>query len=187
MYTLRRICNKIYEWRHPDEPWLSQGAVRFCARTLKPDMQGFEWGSGRSTGWFAQRVQHLTSIEHNAQWYETVATRLAQRQVDNVAYHFIPLDHPVNQPHGAELHPYPKYVAAIQPFADLSLDLIVIDGHYRMACVLAALAKVRRGGYLLIGNTDWMPFSQWGVPTREWRIVHQSQNVMTETTIWQKL
>ena len=37
----------------------------------------------------------------------------------------------------------------------------------------------------LIDNTDRMPLDEWGVPAH-WPLVHQSQNVRTQTTIWRK-
>ena len=33
-YLVRRMVYKIHELRHPDEPWLPQGAIDFCSRIL---------------------------------------------------------------------------------------------------------------------------------------------------------
>jgi hypothetical protein len=46
---------------HPDVPWLTRQAVEILEDWLKPGYVGLEWGSGRSTLWFARRVSHLTS------------------------------------------------------------------------------------------------------------------------------
>ena len=40
---------------------------------------GLEFGSGRSTRWFAARVGALTSIEHDAAWHARVASSLVDR------------------------------------------------------------------------------------------------------------
>ena len=40
-------------------------------------MVGVEWGSGRSTKWFAGKIRHLTSIEDNADWHAIVTKQLA--------------------------------------------------------------------------------------------------------------
>lgn len=183
VYLARRLAYRAYELRHPDEPWIAQGAVRFCERVLDRSMRGLEWGSGRSTSWFGRRLGHLTSVEHNRAWYEQVSGRL--RDLKNVDYRFVPLDHPESDPTPASYPVVPRYVAVAHEFDDGALDLVVIDGHYRQACVLAALPKLKSGGLLLVDNTNRMPDAEWGVPSA-FRLVHRSENVMTETSIWQK-
>lgn len=49
----------------------------------------------------------------------------------------------------------------------------------------AALPKLKPGGLLLIDNTDWKDPPHVHVP-KDWPLVHQSCNVMTETSIWRK-
>jgi predicted O-methyltransferase YrrM len=184
-YALRRIGYRLYEATHPDEPWIAQGAVRFCASQLKPSMRGFEWGSGRSTAWFARRVGHLTSVEHDQQWYGIVHEQLRARDINNVTYRLIPLSHPAEEPSVPVYSPLPPYIAAVDAEEDGALGLVVVDGHYRQACIAAALPKIAPGGLLLVDNTNWLPLAAWGVPAA-WPIVHQSRNVMTETTIWRR-
>jgi hypothetical protein len=183
IYWSRRVAYKLYELTHPEEPWMSQRAVRFLDRVLGPDMMGFEWGSGRSTLWFGRRLSRLISIESDPTWYERTQRKLRQRRLSTVECHLIPLDHPMSEPTRAVYPIMPRYVAAVHAVGDL--DLAVIDGHYRQACVLASLAKLKPGGYLLIDNTDWLPIEAWGVPV-DWPIAHQSRNVLTQTTIWRR-
>jgi hypothetical protein len=76
LYFLRRVAYRVYEVLHPDEPWISQGAIRFCEQRLRPDMRAVETGSGRSTAWFAQRVGELTSVEHHKGWHDKVQAKL---------------------------------------------------------------------------------------------------------------
>ena len=185
IFLIRRIAYKLYEITHADEPWMAQGAVRFCEAHLDKTMVGLEWGSGRSTAWFASKLKFLTSIEHDGVWHRIVKQRLSEKKCVNVDYRHVALDHDVKEPTHAVYEKVPAYVEAISAFSDESLDLVIIDGHYRLACVIAALPKIKRGAYLLIDNTNWMPLEQWGVP-KEWPVAHQSTNVMTETTIWKK-
>ncbi len=182
-YLAQRIAYKWYELRHPDEPWIAQGAVRFCEGRLTGDMRGLEWGSGRSTLWFARRLGHLTSIEYDEAWYGRIRDRLTEFR--NVDYRYVPVDHPLHEATRPHYDPLPRYVAVAGELADGSLDFVVVDGHYRQACILAVLPKLRAGGLLLVDNTDRLPLSEWGVPS-DWPVLHQSRNVMTQTTIWQK-
>src|SRR5688572_32091687 len=59
---VRRVWHYFYEIRHPDEPFLAPAAVRFLDRNLARDGAGLEWGSGRSTAWFAQRLATLVTV-----------------------------------------------------------------------------------------------------------------------------
>jgi hypothetical protein len=183
IYVARRLAYKLYERRHPDEPWLAQGAIRFLNQALPRDGVGLEWGSGRSTQWFGSRLRRLVSIEMDEDWYRTVNGQTAG--LESVDLRHINIEHPIDEPSVPEYHPVPQYVAVIEEFAVGSLDFVLVDGHYRQACVRAALSRVRPGGLLAVDNTDWMPLEDWGVP-RDWPLVHQSSNVMTQTTVWRK-
>jgi hypothetical protein len=184
IWTVRRALYKIYEMRHPDEPWIAQGAVRFCDQNLRRDQAGLEWGSGRSTKWFAERLARLVSVEFDPEWHQKVTQSLAG--MSNVECRLVPLDHPMELGTGPRYDPVPRYVTVADEFADETLGLVVVDGRYRQACVLRALPKLKPGGFLLIDNTDWLPLEQFNVPP-SWPIVHQSRNVMGETTIWRKV
>ena len=185
-YAFRALAAKLQR-KQVEGPWISPGAIAFCDANLDPSShQGLEWGSGRSTRWYSERLRSLTSVEHDPAWYDIVKSQLDQSpNKDRVSLRNVPLDHPVDQPSTAHYYVLPRYVALIEEFAENSLDFVVVDGHYRQACVLAALPRIRPGGLLLIDNSDWMPLSEWGVPA-SWPMVHQSKNFMTQTTIWRK-
>jgi hypothetical protein len=137
-----RVRLIAYERRHPDAPWLASEAVAFLEQWLRPDLVGFEWGSGRSTVWFARRVRHLISIEHDPHWYEEVKNRLDQKDVAHkVTFRCVPIDD------GAVAHPS-HYVAAISDQEDSALDFCLIDGvtRLRAQCALACLPKLTTGG-----------------------------------------
>lgn len=185
VYVFRRIAYKIYEATHPDEPWISQEAVRFCETCLTKDQIGLEWGSGRSTAWFGTRLKSLLSIEYDRGWHSNVVTRLQKKGIKNVECRYVPVEHALNEPTLPHYEKIPSYVSVAEEFENNSLDFVVVDGHYRQACILAVLKKIKPGGWLLVDNTNWLPLAEWGVP-ENWPIVHQSRNVMTETTIWQK-
>jgi len=185
IYAARLVAQRIYEICHPDQPWIAQGAVRFLEERLDRSCEALEWGSGRSTAWLARRVKHLVSVEHDRRWYELVRASLEKAQAQNVDYQYIPLNHPVSEPTHAVYPVQPAYVRAAEKLADRSLGLVMIDGHYRQACVLICLSKLKPGGLLVIDNTDRVPLDEWGVPAH-WRLVHQSQSVRTQTTIWRK-
>lgn len=178
------------QWRYkkflkqnPDVPCISPDCITFLDRALSNNMNALEWGSGRSSLWYAKRVKKLLSIEHNESWHKEVVQKLSHTK--NATCRFIPLDHPESEPTLVKYHPWPRYVAVVSEFDQEPLDFVVIDGHYRQACVVAVLDKMASGGLLLIDNSNWMPLKEWNVP-ESWPIVHQSDNGVTCTTVWKK-
>lgn len=183
LYLARRLQNWIYEQRHPDHPWLAPAAIAWLDQHLRPDMRGWEWGSGRSTLWFARRLASLTSIESDVTWFEQVRSMVSG--LSNVDLRHIPLEHREAETYALDYAVLPANAAAIVSEPDASLDFVVVDGWYRPVCARAALSKLKPGGLLLIDNTDWKDPPHVHVP-KDWPLVHQSRNVMTQTSIWRK-
>jgi hypothetical protein len=124
-------------------------------------------------------------VEHDRVWYEQVRQQLHQSGIDNVDYRLVPLDHPPQEPTRPIYDPPPRYVALASEFPNGHFDFVEVDGHYRQACVIAALDKLKPGGLLLVDDTSWLPLADWGIPPA-WNIVHQSVKVNTVTSIWQR-
>ena len=179
-----RVKYWVWERRNPDKPWLCPGTVAFCEATVTKSMQVLEFGSGRSTRWFAQLAGHVTSVEHDSTWYHEVQQQLAQAQVTNVDYLNVPLEpEPVSEEHSDQR--IPKYVAVVDRFADQSLDLIIVDGKYRSICIRQATRKLAPGGYLLVDDAErWPSLAALDVPP-DWRIVDDSTNGLKRCVIWQ--
>lgn len=188
----RLLWARIKYWRwekaNPDKPWLVPEAVAFLDRTLTTDMTGIEFGSGRSTAWFASKSRHLVSIEHNAEWYARVKENLARLGRSNVDYRCIPLDSPDDIHEKAHYDPLPKYVAVLDEFPDDSFDFAVIDGSYRSFCINAVMKKLKPGGLLVIDNANYWPTPRPGKPPvpDEWEEVHRSDNLLDRTVVYRK-
>lgn len=185
LYVAGRIQNWLYEKRHPDHPWLAPAAIAWLEQQLQPGMHGFEWGSGRSTLWFARRVAALTSIESDAAWHETVSRQVKAAGLAHVALHHLELEHPEAGTYANDYAELPAYVRAIDAVAEASLDFVLVDGWYRPVCARAALPKLKPGGILVIDNTDWHDPPHVHVPP-DWPLMHRSRNVLTETSVWRR-
>lgn len=143
-----------FERLNPDLPWLVPAAIAYIEQELRPEFVGFEWGSGRSTLWFARRVRHLTSVEGRRGWYDEVAQWLTKGDLaERVTLHLAE----VNSEHNFSPAEIERYVGVIDGVVDGSLDFIVVDGHFREACLQRVARKLRPGGLLIIDNTDVLP------------------------------
>ena len=183
---LPRLRYRRWERQNPDKPWLTPVAVDFLEAILTPAMRGFEFGSGRSTAWYAKHLGHLTSIENHQGWHTKVTADLAARGVTNVDYRFIPLDHAIELGEQENYDPLPAYVAAVREVPDASLDLVVVDGHYRSTCIAAAVPKIRPGRWLLVDDLNlWPDLSPRNLPA-EWKTVHRSTNGIKFTGIFER-
>jgi predicted O-methyltransferase YrrM len=147
-YVYNRTRLLVYERRHADEPWLTPAAIGLLGSLLRPADQGVEFGSGRSTVWFASRVATLTSVEHHAGWYDIVSATLEERGLGNVNYLLVPEDQEVER--GGDS----AYARTALGFADASVDFALIDGHYRDYSAKFILPKIRTGGMLIIDNAE---------------------------------
>jgi hypothetical protein len=146
-YIIDRLRLMLDEHIYVDYPWLCAAAVRILDSWLKPTDRGLEWGSGRSTLWFAMRVDHLISVEHDHEWAANVETELSRRGIINkVEYRF--------SPDGKEGVRDCNYVNIIQEISSESLDFCLIDGVCRDHCALASLDILRPGGILIVDNAE---------------------------------
>jgi predicted O-methyltransferase YrrM len=142
-YIVSRLAEKSYRLRHPDEPWLTPQAVRLLEGWLKPTDIILEFGSGRSTLWFARRVNRLVSVEHDPGWYDRVASTIQTQRLLNVTYLLKSIE---GRPS--------EYASVTTQFEDNSLDVILVDGKLRDECANACLPKLKPGGLLVVDNAD---------------------------------
>jgi predicted O-methyltransferase YrrM len=173
-YVVARTRLFCTEKLYPQNPWLTFEAIGLLDRLLLPTDVAVEFGAGRSTLWFAQRVAKLTSIEGNADWARTVGEKLQKAGVSNVELLFRPADLP--EPDGDSA----DYVRELDRFADNSLDFILVDGHYRNHCALRSVAKVKPSGLLVIDNANWY------LPSATHSPASRALNQPPRDALWQK-
>ena len=184
LYALLR--RQIWIRMHPDVPWLTRQAIEILEDRLKPDDVGLEWGSGRSTLWFAQKISHLTSIEHNDHWYKRIKKMLSDKGIDNVELLYAPLEAKDQSPS--------EYVRASAELPKASLDFILVDGRLRDQCTEVAMQLIKPGGMLIIDDAaryiqhDYCcpqsVMAQNGPPTPLWSKIATELQAQGAKVIW---
>lgn len=191
-YVVNRTRQMLYERAHPDDPWLTPAAVRLVSTLLRPADRGAEFGSGRSTLWFAARVAALTSVEHDERWHQSLTATLKDRGVGNVDYILAPEDQPMER--GGES----AYARAALALPDASIDFALVDGHYRDYSAKFIMPKIKPGGMLIIDNVNWYLPCQSKAPnsrtaalgpaTAVWAVVGQElagwRTIWTSSGVW---
>lgn len=131
-------------------PWFSYAAIDYLKSNLKNTMDVFEWGTGGSTLFFAQRCRSVVSVEDDAQWMDLVRLQIKSRHIANSTIHFRPynFDRPIDFANS-------EYVTTIK---DGEYDLIVVDGQdktfdERPVCFYIAEAHIRPGGIIVVDDS----------------------------------
>jgi hypothetical protein len=139
-----------------EQPWLTYDAIGFLEQYLAPGMRIFEWGAGGSTLFLSRRASEGVSIEHDDAWATAVARRVDGRRwrVQCIPPAARPDPRYASQDPDHRARSFADYVQAIAACSDGTLDLVLVDGRARVACVRQALAKVKPGGVLVLDNSD---------------------------------
>lgn len=142
-YIVSRLKQILYFKKYPDNPWMTKDSVNLLEQLIKKTDVGLEYGSGKSTKWFAMRCKHLTSIEHNKEWFEIVSRKIKNQ--NNVDYRLLSLnDNPVES----------DYYKSIYEFSDKSLDFIINDGKFRDLIASEGIKKIKCGGIYILDNAE---------------------------------
>jgi predicted O-methyltransferase YrrM len=127
-------------------PWMNYPTIKFLDRNLTDDMDVFEWGSGNSTKWFADRVDTVVSIEHDPDW----ASHIEPELPDN-SHLIIESDRQ-------------EYSSVIQETIDLAefggFDVVLIDGQWRVDCARAAVGSLSDDGVVLLDDATRQSYSE---------------------------
>jgi len=192
-YVYDRLTVMLEERINPSNPWLTSTSVRLLVELIKPSDIGVEFGSGRSTVWFANRLKHLTSIEDSAAWFNKVEKLLISDQVSQRVDYRLFEDES-------------QYANQVNTFQDDSIDFCLVDGKARDKCAFGMLSKLKSGSILVIDNINWYLPNDWskspntrrskdGASTETWRqFLHTTQdyrriwtsNGVTDTCIFFK-
>ena len=117
-------------------PWLTYPSISFISERLNKSMNIFEYGSGNSTFYYSKKVNSVTAIEHNKNWYD----KILEQKIDNVILNFVPLD-----TNG-------KYCRSASK-SKIKFDVIIIDGEDRINCI-------HKNGIIILDDSERKEYSE---------------------------
>lgn len=141
-YLVRRLISSIFYYRifrkiYPHTPWYTPGAIKTTEKMLTPHSKVFEWGSGASSIWYAERVGEYIGIEDNERWYTDISKRLNSSNTRIVL-----------------CDNKDEYINAINKFPDRYFDCISIDGRHRIDCLKHAVSKLSDNGLIVFDDSQ---------------------------------
>jgi len=120
--------------------WVTYKAKSWLEKWFKPHHVGWEFGSGYSTIWIAKKVKFLTSVDNNKGWHDQVRKMIKNYKISNVKLFY-----------EADLSVYPLIIDVCD---NETLDFLYVDGRNRVACVKSGYIKIKKGGILILDNSD---------------------------------
>lgn len=118
-------------------PWMNYAVVRLLKDRLTGDLDLFEYGSGYSTAFFAQRVRSVISVEHDESWYRQMKGSL-----------------PPNVELIYQTHDYDGEYCRLIASAGRSYDVVVVDGRDRVNCIKQGIPALSEKGVLLLDDSE---------------------------------
>lgn len=187
---------KLFNLFYPKRPWTTPASILFFDKVLSKEMIGLEYGSGRSTIYFASKLKKLVSIEHYEGWYNKVKKELENNQIINVEYHLIlkqdtpdktdDSDVELNKLVGSEpRNDFANYYNKVSEYSDGYFDFVLIDGRAREKCGLNAINKLKSGGIFVLDNSERPRYNALHDALSTWPKVETTSG-LTNTTIWIK-
>lgn len=146
-------------------PWMTIPAINYLERKIKNGARGFEFGSGASTLYFANKGVDLVSIDHNTEWYSKIKNELKVNEISNVEYFLVEPKNISNKEgvfSSKEIDylnkDFSDYAKFILSFPDQYFDFIIIDGRVRVECLKYSISKLKKGGLLVFDNADRLEY-----------------------------
>ncbi len=148
-------------------PWFTFQAIDYIDQHLPEGARVFEFGGGGSTVFFQKKKCLVYTVEHHKEWFENISKSfqsstpvwngflieaeagdlVSQPEIGN------PL-HYTSDDEGYKHKNFKSYATKIDGFENGFFDLVLVDGRSRPSCVFHSIDKIKKGGYLVIDNSE---------------------------------
>ncbi len=151
-----------------EKPWIVFEAYRFLDQHIMKDMSVYEFGTGGSTLFFANRVREIISAEHDINWANKLKDALTLKGYNNWKINIV---EPQSTPKALNKDPsslnsylsndgayrgqsFSCFAKSIDMYPDGYFSIIMIDGRARPSCVKHSVKKVSKDGLLILDNAE---------------------------------
>lgn len=124
-------------------PWMNYSFVNFLEGRLGNSQRLFEFGSGFSTAFYATKVLHVVSVEHDLGWYEQVA-KVLPSNADLLM---------------KSLEQGSEYEDSFLPHAH-NTDIVVVDGRRRVKCCEVVFNSMKPDAVLILDDSNREKYQQ---------------------------
>lgn len=118
-------------------PWVTYSFIDFVKNRLRPEHAIFEFGSGNSTIFYAQRTGIVVSVEHDKEWFE----KITSTKPENAEMIF------------CELQRDGDYCRMPVKLGE-EFDIIIVDGRDRVNCCIQAVEALSAAGVIVLDDSE---------------------------------
>ncbi len=190
-----------------EQPWITFPVIDFIIENVNHSSRVFEYGGGGSTLFFMNHAKEVVTVEHDRQWFTTLEQIIASKKLNNWTGQFILPEmasthslNPSNPNHyytddkAFKNFTFKAYASSIDHYTDEHFDFVLVDGRSRPSCIQHSISKIKRGGYLIVDNSDReYYFTQLtSILQNDFRVIYNKKalspyvDFITQTGIWQK-
>lgn len=117
-------------------PWYTYPAIEYFNQWDVRGINIFEYSSGNSSLYWAERGANVYSVEHDPNWYKIIFDQSSSLKSLVLC------------------EDKDRYTNSIHLF-DTPFDIIVIDGVWRNECAIEALSCCKEHTVIILDNSDW--------------------------------
>ncbi len=118
-------------------PWVTYSFIDFIKDRLRPEHAVFEFGSGNSTIFYAQRTGIVVSVEHDKEWFD----KITSSKPENAEMIF------------CELERDGDYCRMPVKLGE-EFDIIIVDGRDRVNCCIQAVEALSPNGVVVLDDSE---------------------------------
>lgn len=163
------------------EPWLSDNDKQMFYKYLDKASIYFEFGSGGSTyqAYLKQNIQKIYSVESDLEWHN----KLREILNNNDKVHFIYNEmnarpntwgYPGNNSTPSQQKKYSDQILIIDENERKKIDLVLIDGRFRVACCLKCFGVV--GDDCVIAFDDFLDRPNYHIVLNYYNIIEKTRD-----------
>jgi tRNA A58 N-methylase Trm61 len=123
-------------------PWVTYSYINFISDRLNKTMNIFEYGSGNSTLWYANKVNTVTSLEHDRDWFQKIKSEMPK----NVNIHYQQLI-------------YGEHYSKFSNTIGMKFDIVIVDGRDRVNCLKSAIDSLTDEGVIVLDDSERKAYS----------------------------
>jgi hypothetical protein len=136
-WTNSIITDSVVDLSNNPIPWVTYPFIQFIGERLNNTLDVFEFGSGNSTLYYANKTASVDSVEHDQFWYDKIKNTMPL----NVNLFYCEL---------IDGGDYCNYAAK----TNKQYDIIIVDGMDRVNCCINNLDSLKTTGVIVLDDTE---------------------------------
>ncbi len=151
-----------------EQPWITFPVISILDKYVNSSSKVFEYGGGGSTLFFVNRAHEVVTVEHNNEWFMLLQDIIKRKNIGKWNGNLVfpeanintallnpskPKDYFSKDPAFAT-NTFLAYARFIDKYPDEYFDVVLVDGRARPSCAWQSVTKLKKGGYLVIDNSD---------------------------------